>query len=126
MAKRKIIRPCGHFEWVDLDAPFLIVERRISLIEHSRCETCQGNGEMARNRSRGFVPLFGTPDQRSRAEAIRSRVLVRVERMREHVSSPDEDMLFYLKQRVLGIDDASWWVEHRYDAVEALARDMGE
>lgn len=124
MASRLITLRCGHQERVNIDGPYQIVERRIRQVEQAECPICEGNVNRIWSEYNNLTPLRGADGQRLRAETIRRNTLSRINVLIDHSSIRDKDAFLELKKQALRIDSAIWWLEHRGDAIEVLARDI--
>ncbi|PWG66646.1 hypothetical protein [Bifidobacterium callitrichidarum] len=124
MATKLITLRCGHQERVNVDGPYRIIERRIRQVEQAECPICQGNNDKRWADNNRLIPLRGVHDQCLRAETIRKNTLNRIKVLIDHSTIRDKDAFQELKKQALRIDSAAWWLEHRGDAIEVLARDI--
>lgn len=124
MTCRMITHSCGHQERINVDGPYVIVERRIRKAEATQCKSCAGNASRQANDLLGFCTLWGSKSQCDRAEPIRQRALAQVTILASHARVEDRDAFVELRRQVLRRDDAEWWIEHKNDAVAILAQDI--
>lgn len=127
MTSRMIEHSCGHMERVDVDGPYVVVNRRVEHVENTPCEACQGRRMthvICRSDRIPFCELWGERNECLRAEKYRRLAYRRALVITEHATGLYRDGWEEIQRMILRQNDAHWWCEHRLDALDMLQAEI--
>ncbi|MBT1160937.1 hypothetical protein [Bifidobacterium sp. SO1] len=111
---------CGHSRTINADGPYRIVKQRIERAQQEECDQCRA----ARNRSDGFRELWGSRQDRARAERIRRETLDRAIRLARRAPERESYEWRELIRLILDQNDAAWWSMAGDQALVMLAQEI--
>lgn len=120
MAYERLKLACGHTVNANVDGSYRLVRQRLERLKHEECDRCREQ----RNRTDGFIELWGSEKDKPKAERIRRRTLDQAVRLASMAPERERHEWNALIQLILRQNDAAWWCRADHEALAMLAQEV--